>query len=98
MQQLAPWIPVAVRNAWTYGGSPFTDFDSNGVEGVFNSADAAILVKTLRDLEATRHKPLSNRSVDNVNVTALSRILRATDPHDKISWVGRRNSRCLDRK
>jgi hypothetical protein len=52
MQQLAPWIPVAVRNAWTYGGSPFTDFDSNGVEGVFNSADAAILVKTLRDLEA----------------------------------------------
>jgi type I restriction enzyme R subunit len=31
---------------------PFTDFDSNGVEGVFNSADAAILVKTLRDLEA----------------------------------------------
>ena len=77
---------------------PFTDFDSNGVEGVFNSADAAILVKTLRDLEATRHKPLSNRSVDNVNVTALSRILRATDPHDKISWVGRRNPRCLDRK
>jgi type I restriction enzyme R subunit len=32
--------------------SPFTDFDSNGVEGVFNSADAASLVQTLRDLEA----------------------------------------------
>jgi type I restriction enzyme R subunit len=31
---------------------PFTDFDSNGVEGVFNSADAATLVHTLRDLEA----------------------------------------------
>jgi type I restriction enzyme R subunit len=32
--------------------SPFTDFDSNGIEGVFNSTDAAVLVQTLRDLEA----------------------------------------------
>jgi type I restriction enzyme, R subunit len=32
--------------------SPFTDFDSNGVEGVFNPTDAAVLVQTLRTLEA----------------------------------------------
>jgi type I restriction enzyme R subunit len=32
--------------------SPFTDFDNNGVEGVFNSTDAAVLVQTLRDVEA----------------------------------------------
>jgi type I restriction enzyme, R subunit len=32
--------------------SPFTDFDSNGVEGVFSPIDAATLVQTLRDLEA----------------------------------------------
>jgi type I restriction enzyme R subunit len=32
--------------------SPFTDFDSNGVEGVFNPTDAAVLVQTLRNLEA----------------------------------------------
>jgi type I restriction enzyme, R subunit len=32
--------------------SPFTDFDNNGVEGVFGSADAAYLVQTLREVES----------------------------------------------
>jgi len=32
--------------------SPFTDFDSNGVEGLFSPTDAATLVQTLRDLDA----------------------------------------------
>lgn len=32
--------------------SPFTDFDCNGVEGVFGSADAARLVQVLREVEA----------------------------------------------
>jgi type I restriction enzyme R subunit len=32
--------------------SPFTDFDSNGVEGVFNSTDAATLIQTLRAVES----------------------------------------------
>jgi type I restriction enzyme R subunit len=31
--------------------SPFTDFDSNGVEGVFNRADVTHLVQVLRDVE-----------------------------------------------
>ncbi len=31
--------------------SPFTDFDSNGVGGVFGAADATRLVQVLRDLE-----------------------------------------------
>jgi type I restriction enzyme R subunit len=32
--------------------SPFTDFDSNGVEGVFPPADVIRLVSVLRDIEA----------------------------------------------
>jgi type I restriction enzyme R subunit len=32
--------------------SPFTDFDSNGVEGVFNSTDTATLIRTLRAVES----------------------------------------------
>ena len=32
--------------------SPFTDFDSNGVEGVFPPADVILLVSVLRDIEA----------------------------------------------
>jgi type I restriction enzyme, R subunit len=31
--------------------SPFTDFDSNGVDGVFAQADVVRLVQVLRDLE-----------------------------------------------
>ena len=31
--------------------SPFTDFDSNGVEGVFEPADVVRLVEVLRDVE-----------------------------------------------
>jgi type I restriction enzyme R subunit len=31
--------------------SPFTDFDSNGVEGVFEPADVARLVQVLREVE-----------------------------------------------
>jgi type I restriction enzyme R subunit len=32
--------------------SPFTDFDSNGVEGVFPEADVIRLVSVLREIEA----------------------------------------------
>jgi type I restriction enzyme, R subunit len=32
--------------------TPYIDFDSNGVEGVFGSADAARLVQTLREVES----------------------------------------------
>ena len=32
--------------------SPFTDFDSNGVEGVFSSTDATTLIQTLRAVES----------------------------------------------
>ena len=32
--------------------SPFTDFDSNGVEGVFDAVDVKSLVETLRRLES----------------------------------------------
>ena len=31
--------------------TPFTDFDSNGVEGVFEKADVVRLVQILRDIE-----------------------------------------------
>ena len=31
--------------------SPFTDFDSNGVEGVFDAADVVRLVQVLREVE-----------------------------------------------
>lgn len=32
--------------------TPFTDFDSNGVEGVFPPADVAQLVRVLREIDA----------------------------------------------
>ena len=32
--------------------SPFTDFDSNGVAGVFEHADVARLIEVLREIEA----------------------------------------------
>jgi type I restriction enzyme, R subunit len=31
--------------------APFTDFDRNGVEGVFDKADVVRLVQILRDIE-----------------------------------------------